>query len=186
MLRTGIFRQRDVVTMKFMCSIIVRENNKQLRFTKLFSAADLSGAVRIAFTTHLRFQNTKRPLDHGQQALAFCGDHSAPRQIIKQPRLERLQRPLLLAEEVGLRLTLPFPFRRVAIECVIRDRSVVRCEQSDCYFFEVYASEQFAFAPAVPGSVRTRTGGGERGGMMDAALQSSPPSSEGARMRRWL
>ena len=55
---------------------------------------------------HKRYQHAKRPPAHGQQALAFCRDHSTPRQIIEQPRLEWVQRALLVAEGVGLALPL--------------------------------------------------------------------------------
>ena len=46
-------------------------------------------------------------------------------QVVEQPRLERLQRALLFAEEVGLRLARSLPFQRGAIECVNGDGFVV-------------------------------------------------------------
>ena len=88
----------------------------------------MSELPRIAFTNGLRIQRAKRPPAHGQRALAFNRLSSTPRQIIEQPRLEWVERALLFAEEVGLCLALPFPFQRVAIECVIGDGFAVRCE----------------------------------------------------------
>ena len=55
------------------------------------------------------------------QALAVSRDGSAFRQVIEQPRLPRLQRPLLLTEEIRLRLARALAFERVAIERVVGD-----------------------------------------------------------------
>ncbi len=60
-------------------------------------------AARLRFTNGLRFQHVKRPPARGQRALAFSRDCSTLRQIVEQAGLKRLQRLLLLAEEIRLR-----------------------------------------------------------------------------------
>ncbi len=49
-------------------------------------------------------QHAKRPPAQGQRAFAVSRDGSAFRQVVEEPGLERLQRTLLPAEEIRLRL----------------------------------------------------------------------------------
>ena len=84
--------------------------------------------ARLGITGHVdsNTQNARQLTASGR--LRFSRDCSTPRQIIKQPRLEWVQRALLSAEEVGLCLALSLPFQRVAVKRVIWDGFAVRCE----------------------------------------------------------
>jgi hypothetical protein len=61
--------------------------------------------------------------------LSICAEVAA-RQVIKQPRLPRLQRSLLLAKEVSLRLALSLPLRRVAIKRLVGNRLLAALSKS--------------------------------------------------------
>ena len=87
--------------------------------------------IHLGLTNSLRFQHAKRPPTRGQRALAFSRDDLDLGQVIEQTRLERLQRALLLAKEIGLGLALSLPLQRVAVERVIRNILTSCREQSN-------------------------------------------------------
>ena len=71
--------------------------------------------------TAFKFQHAKRPPARSQRALAFSSFQrgSVLRQLVEQAGLKRLQGPLLLAEDVSLRLASALSSERVAVEGVV-------------------------------------------------------------------